>query len=77
MFNSTRIRRASGLALAGTMAMVLGSSAAQAQSQGHAAPAAIKEMSKLFESQCSSCHLPPDPALPTDRAWLNQIKDTA
>lgn len=32
---------------------------------------------KLFKSSCAMCHLPPDPEHPTDRAWLNQVKDTA
>ena len=31
----------------------------------------------LFIESCISCHLPPDPNYATDRAWLNQIKDTA
>jgi mono/diheme cytochrome c family protein len=37
----------------------------------------IAAAGKLFRSSCTSCHLPPDPAHETDRAWLNQVKDTA
>lgn len=32
---------------------------------------------ELFKKSCASCHLPPDPAFETDRAWLNQVFDTA
>ena len=37
----------------------------------------IAAAGKLFKSSCAMCHLPPDPGHPTDRAWLNQVKDTA
>ena len=36
--------------------------------------AAVAEM---FQSRCSSCHQPPDPAFATDLAWLGQVLDTA
>ena len=32
---------------------------------------------KLFKKSCAACHLPPDPAFEMDRAWLNQVFDTA
>ncbi len=32
---------------------------------------------KTFQTQCLSCHQPPDLTLATDRAWLDQIKRTA
>jgi mono/diheme cytochrome c family protein len=37
----------------------------------------IQEAAELFSSSCASCHLPPDPEHATDRAWLNQVTDTA
>lgn len=37
----------------------------------------IAAAGELFKSSCAMCHLPPDPKHPTDRAWLNQVKDTA
>jgi len=41
-------------------------------------PAAAREaVAKTFESQCASCHLPPDMRFATDKAWLSQIMDTA
>jgi len=32
---------------------------------------------EVFQARCASCHAVPDPALRTDRAWLDQIKRTA
>ena len=32
---------------------------------------------EIFQARCASCHTVPDPALRTDRAWLDQIKRTA
>jgi mono/diheme cytochrome c family protein len=37
----------------------------------------IAKAGKLYAKSCSSCHLPPDPAFETDRAWLHQVFDTA
>ncbi len=42
-----------------------------------ATPEEIAEAGELFRSSCASCHLPPDPDHVTDRAWLNQVTDTA
>lgn len=39
--------------------------------------AEVAAAGELFKSSCMACHLPPDPELPRDRAWLNQVKDTA
>jgi hypothetical protein len=38
-----------------------------------AAPSAAE----LFQSRCTSCHVPPDPAFAIERAWIAQVKDTA
>ena len=32
---------------------------------------------KLYANACLPCHLPPDPQLPTDAAWIRQLADTA
>ena len=48
-----------------------------AQDDGPPKAADIAAAGELFRSSCTSCHLPPDPAHETDRAWLNQVKDTA
>ncbi len=32
---------------------------------------------RVFADNCMNCHLPPDPAFPTDSAWLGEIKGTA
>jgi mono/diheme cytochrome c family protein len=40
-------------------------------------PEEIAEAGALFAASCTQCHLPPDPAHPTDRAWLDQVRDTA
>jgi mono/diheme cytochrome c family protein len=31
----------------------------------------------LFRTRCAACHAVPDPALRTDRAWLDQVNRTA
>ncbi len=35
------------------------------------------DVQALYVENCSACHLPPDPNFETDRAWLNQVLDTA
>ncbi len=32
---------------------------------------------RIFHAQCADCHVVPDTRFATDRAWLEQIKDTA
>ena len=32
---------------------------------------------RLFLARCAACHSIPDPALRTDRAWLDQVNRTA
>jgi hypothetical protein len=44
---------------------------------GPGSQAEVADVGKLFQASCASCHLPPDPDHKTDRAWLNQVKDTA
>jgi len=36
-----------------------------------------KQPAEIFRSQCASCHTVPDTRFATDRAWLEQVKDTA
>ena len=33
--------------------------------------------STLFQEACIGCHVPPDPAFATERAWLDQVAHTA
>lgn len=35
-----------------------------------------QEAATLFAERCSTCHTVPDPALRTDRAWLDQVRRT-
>jgi len=32
---------------------------------------------ELFRSRCLACHVPPDPHFSVERAWLEQVLDTA
>ncbi|MFQ5505199.1 MAG: hypothetical protein ACE5F1_10425 [Planctomycetota bacterium] len=45
-----------------------------------AAPAQERDrklrVDELFRSRCATCHTVPDPAIPTDLAWLDQVKRT-
>lgn len=31
----------------------------------------------LFQAQCASCHVTPDPRVATDRAFIRQLQETA
>lgn len=74
---SSRVSVACGAALA--IAFLLSNSFAISSDDKDDNPKAadIAAAGKLFKSSCAMCHLPPDPKHPTDRAWLNQVKDTA
>ena len=37
----------------------------------------VASAGELFRKTCAACHVPPDPAFETDRAWLHQVFDTA
>ncbi len=71
--------------LCGVLALVSFSASAgssvqdPAKSSAKDAPTAteITKAGEIFAKACVSCHLPPDPERATDRAWLNQVKDTA
>jgi len=47
----------------------------------HAAPDrdtfTLEDAGRLFKGSCSQCHTVPDTAFETDRAWLEQVRDTA
>jgi mono/diheme cytochrome c family protein len=47
---------------------------AQAPAAGDAAPA---DAGELFQSRCAACHVAPDQRFETDRAWIEQVRDTA
>ena len=51
--------------------------AAIALSPPPAATAGEGHAAKLFQHSCASCHTVPDPAIRTDRAWLDQVRRTA
>ena len=76
MYSFALLQRAAGLCSGVVMGTLFFSGTLTAQSHGELKGKAA-EVGKLFESQCMSCHLPPDPSFPGDRAWLNQIEDTA
>jgi hypothetical protein len=40
-------------------------------------PVAIREAGARYQKSCMACHVPPDLRFPTDRAWLEQIRETA
>jgi cytochrome c5 len=55
-----------------TIAFPLAAAAAAAAGAGEdPAPA------KVFGEACASCHAVPDPGLPADRAWIDQVRSTA
>ena len=51
--------------------------AKQAQDDSKNTPQELARAGKVFQESCTFCHLAPDPSHPTDRAWLNQVSDTA
>lgn len=57
---------------AAALAALAAASGVPAAEGGHGAgPGAV------FRERCASCHAVPDPALRTDRAWLDQVRRTA
>lgn len=40
-------------------------------------PSAIKSAGKVFQNRCASCHIIPDPAVATDRSWIDQVNRTS
>lgn len=40
-------------------------------------PDAIKRAGAVFEKRCANCHTIPDPAVATDRGWLQQVNRTS
>lgn len=37
----------------------------------------VARAGELYREQCLACHQPPDLRFPADRAFLNQVADTA
>ena len=60
-----------------SVGLLLLPSVASSQHTHQDQPSAAEDPATLFASSCASCHLPPDPEHETDRAWLNQVRDTA
>ena len=38
---------------------------------------AIQRAGQVFQKSCAKCHVVPDPAVRTDRSWLDQVNRTA
>jgi mono/diheme cytochrome c family protein len=43
-----------------------------ARSEGEDRP----DPGKMFANKCASCHAVPDPGLPADKVWINQVRET-
>ncbi len=64
--------------LAGISALaLLGTSVSAHQDPDRASDVGRAAVAEMFQSRCSNCHQPPDPAFATDLAWLGQVLDTA
>lgn len=57
------------------MAVVAPGPTARVAAQDHGRHAV--DVAELFRTRCASCHVAPDPAIDTDRAWLQQVEETA
>lgn len=66
-----------------TIALALSLSASTVAAQAHApadhgdGPFSTERAAELFRSSCSVCHTVPDTTFGTDRAWVEQVYDTA
>jgi mono/diheme cytochrome c family protein len=56
--------------------LLLGAALGAARQQ-HAPAHAPRDAAQLFQERCLTCHVPPDPRFAVDRAWLEQVRDTA
>lgn len=73
---SSRSVRLAGLAALGVLALLAASGrVVPVGAQDHAPHGG--QVAELFRAACASCHVAPDPAIDTDRAWLQQVEDTA
>lgn len=52
-------------------------SAFRSPQQGDESAMTAKRAGEIFEQRCSTCHVAPDLAYATDRAWVEQIRETA
>lgn len=43
----------------------------------HEAAMTAKEAGEIFAARCSTCHVAPDQAYATDRAWTEEVNETA
>jgi len=58
------------------LGLLLGGAALFAPDRVAAGPDEV-DAAGLFRARCATCHTVPDPALRTDRAWLDQVHRTA
>lgn len=64
--------------LLSTLAAWLAPSVGTPQDADRSAPdAQSKAAAALYARECARCHVPPDPDFATDRAWIQQLADTA
>lgn len=65
--------RPAWIVLAAGGAVCLAAGAVVEAQEGHGEP----EVAGMFRDRCSTCHTVPDPAVRTDRAWLDQVRRTS
>ena len=59
------------------VAGVVGVAALATVRQDSPSPEELTRAGELYREQCLACHQPPDLRFPADRAFLNQVADTA
>lgn len=64
-----------GLAACGSTAPTQPTAGTTAGSELDSATVAV--FTKMFESNCGSCHVAPDRRFAVERAWITQLADTA
>jgi mono/diheme cytochrome c family protein len=70
-------RAPAGLAAVALALVTAGFRAPQHAQDGKRDAVTPKEAGELFAARCAACHVAPDVAFATDRAWLDQIEETA
>ena len=68
--------RIASLCLAGAAASLALASFAGAPAEDPPARDRV-DPGRYFRTNCAACHAVPDPAIATDRAWLDQVRRTS
>lgn len=66
-----------GVALLGVALLAVAAASAGAPAQEKPREMSAAAAARLFREACATCHVVPDPAFATDRAFLGQIRETA